>query len=1048
MEDRSATATTPKPATTSSPVQSTTTDIKSPTSSRPLYSSKLGDHRGKDASAAQTARQASAQQQKAWTSTSKNPLTGRSQNQQNSFNSQSRNSVTSSLREGQRVRITLVSGAEFEGTYYNNGSDSSSCRLSQVFQKKLPNSAEIANGANRREQNQMTIQRKDIMDARVISGNAGRNDGKGANGNRSSFKTDASISNSRLGAGRALEPWAPPPETDPGFDGSLEKPGTAVKWDQFATNERLFGLTTDYSDDIYTTPLNKNHPQYKDRVAVADRKVREIEGSAPTTAHVAEERVMDFVGVDDTRDEEDKYSGVRRQADFPPLTTNRENKYTPPARRAPTGSATVKGAPVDPAIISSQLKGAPASKQPSPKPAELKVPAVTEKPSVPVPTVPAASKSGDSKPESKPVESKPAEAAPVAAKPTDANTAAARPSAANRGALSAKSGDPASKNVEVEVLKQFKAFATHERQLTEKARTVKAKVDKEIKLTELKKFSDSFKLSTPVPSDLISIIAKDPAKQQAIQEKAMRNAAEIARAKAAEAAVKEKETATASTVKETQAKVTPPADQSNSSTPAPASENRVNTRPTAPQHSSSSGTSGRHTGPRNSYNAQSHYQYGRGNRPPPHLATPNQATGQLSQRLRNVEQQKMQHPHMVQHVPQDMRLPPTGPANPIDPNYGRRISGAPLAFMGPKTLNPNSHEFRPSAFAQPFNPAVAPLNPIIPSQGSSPRSSVNNIIEAPVVPPVPVPPPAKGQLVRRKTKSVDVTKCYILSHIETWQPPPGRRVDDNDGLRPSYDTPPTWRQLQEETEAKESTMHLTYNEYFDKIPRPNAAVATPNPTHAIPQAHQHQLPFHLQQHGAQAMAPRQSPHMPPMPMQPGQHGHVPHVQYNPDDHRMMHSTSAQSFASPRMGQVPMAYPANTPGQMPYGQPMMQHYVNPGAPPMGQFRSFSNNGQFMQQQPHHMGTPMQVFVPPNGMVATGPMYPGGHPQFIPPGPVPPQPMAGSNGFPSPGRPTAPMMAHQGSHQGQPAVYMSPAMPYQQVAYTPQQPQGKFSGPRPQ
>src|SRR6187402_603838 len=48
-----------------------------------------------------------------------------------------------------------------------------------------------------------------------------------------------------------------------------------------------------------------------------------------------------------------RYSGVRRQ-DFPPLTSS-NNKYTPPARRAPTGQSTVSGAPVDPAIISSQL---------------------------------------------------------------------------------------------------------------------------------------------------------------------------------------------------------------------------------------------------------------------------------------------------------------------------------------------------------------------------------------------------------------------------------------------------------------------------------------------------------------------------------------------------------------------------------------------------------------------------------------------------------------------------------------------------------------------
>lgn len=42
-------------------------------------------------------------------------------------------------------------------------------------------------------------------------------------------------------------------------------------------------------------------------MAAAERKAREIERSVASTSHVAEERVMDFVGGEDQRDEEDKY---------------------------------------------------------------------------------------------------------------------------------------------------------------------------------------------------------------------------------------------------------------------------------------------------------------------------------------------------------------------------------------------------------------------------------------------------------------------------------------------------------------------------------------------------------------------------------------------------------------------------------------------------------------------------------------------------------------------------------------------------------------------
>ncbi|GKT51907.1 uncharacterized protein ColSpa_12088 [Colletotrichum spaethianum] len=127
-------------------------------------------------------------------------------------------------------------------------------------------------------------------------------------GARSGFRTDTAISNNRPGNERTLQPWVP--DSSDGIDGSLEKSSSSGgAWDQFAENERLFGLKTDYDENIYTTTIDKSHPQYRERMAAADRKAREIERSLATTAHVAEERVMDFVsggGDDHGGDEEDK----------------------------------------------------------------------------------------------------------------------------------------------------------------------------------------------------------------------------------------------------------------------------------------------------------------------------------------------------------------------------------------------------------------------------------------------------------------------------------------------------------------------------------------------------------------------------------------------------------------------------------------------------------------------------------------------------------------------------------------------------------------------
>ncbi|KAL1856470.1 hypothetical protein VTK73DRAFT_8276 [Phialemonium thermophilum] len=961
-----------------------------------------------------------------------------------------------------------------------------------MVQPKKGASSDSTNGTTRRDGN-MSFQRRDIADARGLSANAGRSEGRATNGNRS-FRTDTAIANSRQGNERTLKPWIPDTTADDEGE-TLEKSTSSGTWDQFRENERLFGLKTDYDENIYTTRINKNDPRYQQRLAAAEKKAREIERSAPTTAHVAEERIMDFVGGDD-QDEEDKYSGVRRQ-DFPPLgQPSRENKYTPPARRAPSSQSTVKGAPVDPAIISSQLKVPSSTQSPSnAKPEEAKAPipapaksatpptstsetkstaraenkserpatdlksSESSKPPTPVTPLASGTKTAEKSAE-KPAE-KPAEN--LAEKPAAPPRPAAAAAAAGRVKDGAAAATPsASSTVEHDVLKEFKSFATQQRLNAEKVRSSKAKADKEVKLIELKKFADSFKLATPVPSDLISIIAKDPAKQKQIQAKAMQNAEEIARRRAEAAAASKEKAATPSSKESAPAK---PAAESPSAAAAPASSDHPRSngpRPGAPPHSnSSSGLPNRHPASRQSYNPPSHYQQGYRNNRPPHMAQQNPPTGNLAQRIRDQKMhQPPQHPHLNQHGPVDtMRLPPTGPANTAEPPYGRRLSGVPPAphmAQAQAKLNPNSHEFRPSVYAPAFNPAG-------PSQGSSPRS-VSNIVDSVQPIPAPAPAPVAGQLIRRKTKAIDVKKCFILTHIKTIRPPQGRNWDDNDGLMPPYVTIPTWRQLNEETEKPDSTMHLTYKEYFEKLPLSVAAMATPNPASVVPQIpHQHQLPFHLQHGAAHSPVVRHSPHMPPMQMHAPQHGPVPHVPpfAGPDDHRMTHSNSAQSFTSPpRMGQVPLPYPPamNSPAHLSYSQPVMQPpYMNAGAPQAPHFRGgYPGNPQFVSQQPPHVAAGPIMMQPqfiagPGGMVAAGPqmqMYPAGaHPQFVPPGPVPPQPMGGSSGYPSPSRPAAPMMVHQGSHQGQPIYAMSPGMQYQQPAFVPQQPQ-KYAGQRPQ
>lgn len=216
-------------------------------------------------------------------------------------------------------------------------------------------------------------------------------------------------------------------------------------------------------------------------------------------------------------------------------------------------------------------------------------------------------------------------------------------------------------------------------------------------------------------------------------------------------------------------------------------------------------------------------------------------------------------------------------------------------------------------------------------------------------------------------------------------------------------------------------------------PFPVPTMSPPNPSHAIPQVpHQHQLPFHLQQ-GVHNMASRQSPRQPPMNMHGNQLAHGPTPPFNGhDDHRMMPSHSAQSYASPRLQNVPLAYPSpmNQNAQLAFNPQMMPY---PGAPQMQpQLRTFSQN-QFLPQQgqmgPIMMPNPGPSFLTSQGMPPGPPMMyqQGGQGPFMPPHNGQPPVMPGQNGFPSPGR-GPPMMINQGSQQGhqQPMYGMAPGM----------------------
>ncbi|XP_050381872.1 polyadenylate-binding protein-interacting protein 3-like isoform X3 [Argentina anserina] len=123
---------------------------------------------------------------------------------------------------------------------------------------------------------------------------------------------DSSISQTRRGEmERELEPWIPEeddprcPELENIFDGHWNR-----NWDQFETNEALFGVKSTFDEELYTTKLEKG-PRMRELEREALRIAREIEGEDTQDLHAAEERGMQPYENFDI-DEETRYSSVYR----------------------------------------------------------------------------------------------------------------------------------------------------------------------------------------------------------------------------------------------------------------------------------------------------------------------------------------------------------------------------------------------------------------------------------------------------------------------------------------------------------------------------------------------------------------------------------------------------------------------------------------------------------------------------------------------------------------------------------------------------------------
>jgi len=192
---------------------------------------------------------------------------------------------------GQLVTVKMNNGQMWEGNFH-------ACSCEGDISITLKTARQIPTGRGKSEQplDTMVIQGKDF--SQVSAMNVPPMEPKS-----SAFKTDAEIAESwGEGHTRELVAWAGGSQAQPaGVSMHLESTRQIGTWNQFERNEQMFGITSTYSEDLYTTKLDPSKiPEQKRKDA--ERIAREIE-SGQNFSRIEE-------GVADDVDEEAQFSAV------------------------------------------------------------------------------------------------------------------------------------------------------------------------------------------------------------------------------------------------------------------------------------------------------------------------------------------------------------------------------------------------------------------------------------------------------------------------------------------------------------------------------------------------------------------------------------------------------------------------------------------------------------------------------------------------------------------------------------------------------------------
>jgi len=233
---------------------------------------------------------------------------------------------------GHRVTAKLRNNVVYEGLFH-------SCQVDGDYSITLKYAKRFENtGRNGEMVNTLIIPAKDYLQVSAFdlpppTAMLGGDAASSPQTSSKAFGTDAEIASRKADmsatADRELVPWAEGNAAAVG--GGLDDGQQDTNWDQFKVNERLYGVSTTYDEELYTTKLNRDAIP-KEQREKAERIAREIE-----SGQMASEKEGTLEG--DENDEEARFSAVN---------ANVAISTVPPARKEQQRNEAASQGPVPP----------------------------------------------------------------------------------------------------------------------------------------------------------------------------------------------------------------------------------------------------------------------------------------------------------------------------------------------------------------------------------------------------------------------------------------------------------------------------------------------------------------------------------------------------------------------------------------------------------------------------------------------------------------------------------------------------------------------------